>query len=186
MRRSAAAVVVLTAVAAFAVLASSGCATRYEPRDPLGERFPSVTGEALSGEAVRVPEDFAGRPLLLLIGFDQDAQFDVDRWLLGLLQGQVDVAVRELPTIPGFVPRLFSGTIDAGMRAGIPSEDWGAVVTVYGDGDRIARFTGSERDNNTRVVLLDGDGKVAFFHDRGYSAGVLLRLKDAVEALQAR
>ena len=167
-----------------ALLAMGGCATRFERRDPTGETFPTVTGTALSGEAVTIPDDFAGEPLLLLAAFDQDAQFDVDRWLLGILDAQLDVAVREVPTIPGFVPGLISGTIDAGMKRGIPSEDWGTVITVYDDGETVAQFTGSVSDNNTRVMLLDGAGRVVWFHDRGYSARELLDLRAALERLR--
>jgi len=149
----------------------------------MGERFPSVVGESLEGDAVRIPEDFAGEPVLLLIGFDQNTQFDLDRWLLGLTESGVDVAIREVPTIPGLVPGIFANQIDGGMRKGIPSEDWGAVVTVYGDGDEIARFVGNEVSLPGRIVLLDSDGRVAFFHDDGFSVGTLTRLRQALDAL---
>ncbi|MGE3171891.1 MAG: hypothetical protein AB7O97_04645 [Planctomycetota bacterium] len=158
----------------------SACSTPWPRRDPTGERFPSVTATALDGTLVRVPEDFAGAPLVLLVGYEQDAQFDADRWLLGLLQAEVPVAIRELPTIPGFVPRLLAGTIDSGMRSGIPDEDWGAVITVYDDAAAVAAFTGNEAGRTMRVLLLDERGTVAWFHDRGYSAGTLLRLLEAL------
>lgn len=153
------------------MLVATGCATRYPLRDPTGDRFPSVAGQALDGQTVRFPDAVAGRPAVLLIAYDQDTQFDVDRWLLGLLQGKLQAPLYEMPTIPGAIPRLLAGTIDEGMRGGIPSEDWGSVVTVYDDADPIARFTGNDqRRRNTRVVVLNADGVVVFFHDRGYSA----------------
>ncbi len=164
----------------------ASCASRHPLRDPTGEVFPSVVGNSLAGDKVRVPEDFLGKPLVLLVGYDQDAQFDADRWLVGLLQLELDVTIRELPTIPAFVPRLFSGMIDSGMRKGIPAEDWAAVVTVYGDGDKVAKFTGNARDNNMRAILLDADGRVRFFHDRGYSAGTLLRMAKTLEQMESR
>ena len=75
------------------------------------------------------------------------------------------------------IPGMFSGAIDSGMRSGIPSEDWGSVVTVYGAGaDELKRFTGVEGGSNARVLLLDEDGFVQWFHDRGYSATKLLEL----------
>jgi len=175
----------LLAAAVAAVLALSGCRSTYPRRDPVGERFPSVVGTALSGEDVRIPEDFAGSPALLIVGFEQESQFDLDRWLLGLSQAGVatDVVVREVPTIPGMGPRMFSGFIDAGMRSGIPAEDWGAVVTVYGDADRITRFLGNEVPLPGRVVLLDRTGNVVFFHDDGYSVKTLQRLRDALSGM---
>jgi hypothetical protein len=162
-----------------------GCQSTHPRRDPVGERFPSVVGTSLEGDEVRIPEDFAGAPALLLVGFDMDTQFDLDRWLLGLTDSGVasDIAVREVPTIPGMIPGMFSGKIDAGMRKGIPAEDWGAVVTVYGDGDAIARFLGNDVPLPGRIVLLDASGTVVFFHDDGYSVGTLKRLEAILDTL---
>jgi len=183
MRR--ALVVLAVIVLAAGASALAGCRSTHPRRDPVGERFPSVVGTSLAGDAVRIPEDFAGAPALLLVGFDMDTQFDLDRWLLGLTDSGVaaDVAVREVPTIPGLVPRLISGTIDEGMRSGIPQEDWGAVVTVYGDGARIAEFLGDDVPLPGRIVLLDAAGAVAFFHDDGYSVKTLKRLEAALRDL---
>lgn len=161
---------------------AAGCRSTYDRRDPTGETFPAVRGNALDGRGVEIPAAFAGRPVLLLIGYEQNTQFDLDRWLLGLAQAGVSVATYEVPTIPGLVPGLFSGYIDGGMRRGIPEEDWGGVVTVYGDGDAIARFTGNADGLPGRIVLLDANGSVAFFHDRGFSPGTLDKLRLAVEA----
>ena len=146
-----------------------------------------MTGSALSGESIRFPDAVAGTPAVLLIAYEQDGQFDVDRWILGLLQGNLRAPLFELPTIPGAVPGLFAGTIDEGMRGGIPNEDWGAVVTMYDDGDAIARFTGNdERRRNTRVVVLGPDGVVRFFHDRGFSARLVAQVLAATSTVSGR
>jgi hypothetical protein len=150
----------------------------------VDERFPSVVGESLEGLEVRVPEDLQSGFNLLLIGYEQRAQFDCDRWLLGLAQAETPVGIREIPTIDGMLPGMFSGSIDSGMRSGIPEEDWGGVVTVYGAGaERLVSFTGDESGANARVVLLGPDGLVRWFHDRGYSATKLLELDREVRDL---
>jgi hypothetical protein len=171
-------------VAAAGALLAAGCRSTYDRRDPTGETFPSVGGSALDGRDVRLPEAFAGSPVVLLIGYEQNTQFDLDRWAMGMRQAGVTVAACEVPTIPGLVPGLFSGYIDGGMRRGIPQEDWGSVVTVYGDGDLIARFTGNADGLPGRIVLLDKDGRVVFFHDRGFSPGTLDRLRAAIDSLR--
>jgi len=162
----------------------SRCSTSYPRRDPTGEVFPSVRGTALDDREVALPEVGTGAPMLLLIGFEQNAQFDLDRWLLALSEAKVDVRAYEVPTIPGMIPGMISGVIDGGMRRGIPEEDWGGVVTVYGDAAQVAQFVGNEDGLTGRVLLLDGEGRVVFFHDRGYSVGTLQRLRDAVAQLQ--
>ncbi len=179
MRRAAAA-------ASLLALLLQACASRYENRDCTGAPFPQVTGSGLDGRSWKLANDLAGTPAVLLIGYLQDAQFDADRWIFGLLQAQTPVRLLELPTIPGLFPRLAAGAIDGGMRSGIPREDWQTVVTLYGaDATAVARFTGNEAGRNIRVVLLDRDGKVAWFHDRGFSAGRLLELDTAARALVA-
>jgi hypothetical protein len=163
----------------------ASCSTTWPRRDPTGEMFPSVTGTSLSGAPVALPDVGHGSPLLLLVGYDQDAQFDLDRWLLALDQVGWRVTTFEVPTLPGLFPRLLAGTIDSGMRRGIPAEDWASVVTVYGDAARLAAFTGDEDGLTGRVLLLDGTGKVAFFHDRGFSVGTLRQLQAVRTALTA-
>lgn len=177
---------ILAAVALGAIVLSAvSCSTTQPRRDPTGEVFPTVRGTALDGTEVVFPDVGRGAPLLLLVGYEQDAQFDIDRWLLGLSDGSVDVRVFEVPTIDGMIPRMISGTIDAGMRRGIPHEDWGGVVTLYGDAAAVVALTGDENGLTARVVLLDRDGRVVFFHDRGYSVGSLGRLREALDAVRA-
>jgi hypothetical protein len=180
-RRRLAFVAALLLAGVAATLAS--CSTTWPRRDPTGEVFPTVAGTSLAGDAVTLPAVGAGAPLLLLIGYDQDAQFDLDRWLFGLDQAGWRIRTYEVPTLPGLVPRLLAGTIDGGMRRGIPAEDWASVVTVYGDGARIAEFTGNEDGLTGRVLLLDGAGKVVFSHDRGFSVTMLKALQAAAARL---
>jgi len=165
---------VLALATGFAAFAGAGCATRYPARTPLGESFPRVEAQSLAGESVQLPPPQA---CVLLIGYVQKAQFDLDRWLLGLLQADLGLRIYEVPTIPGLLASSASGWIDDGMRSGIPPEDWKSVVTVYGSkAEPIAKLTGNEATRNGRVLLLDAEGRVQWMHDRGYSASKLLEL----------
>ena len=165
-------------VAAVALVA---CRTTYQRRDPTGERFPTVTGTALDDAQLTIPQDLSGRKVLLFVGYKMETQFDIDRWLLGLYEAKIAVEVYELPTISGLIPGLFSGSIDDGMRSGIPSEDWAIVVTIYRDARTVEQFLGNENPLPARVVLLDESGDVLFFHDRGYSLASLLRLNETLD-----
>jgi cytochrome oxidase Cu insertion factor (SCO1/SenC/PrrC family) len=75
---------------------------------------------------------------------------------------------------------MFSTFIDNGMRKGIPKELWKGVVTVYEDGDMIQRFTGNINPNNARVMLLDAQGKILYFYDRGFSVAALKDVRSFV------
>jgi len=161
-----------------ATWSSLACSSTYAKGNPVGSMFPHVSGKALDGSPVNIPGDLAGEPAVLIVGFEQKSQFDVDRWLLGLHDANVTARVYELPTLPSPAARLFSSRIDSGMRSGIPEEDWHNVVTVYRDGDEVARFLGNTEPFPARAVLLDAAGEVRFLHDRGYSVSALARLRE--------
>lgn len=159
------------------LLLLSACSTSYPNQDITGQTFPSVSGQNLEGQSMTLPDDLKGETALLLIGYKQDSQFDIDRWLIGLDMTETQVSVFEVPTIQGLFPRMFSTFIDSGMRAGIPKPLWKGVVTVYKDGEKVQAFTGNEKPNNARVVLLDGQGKVIYFYDQGFSVDALNQLR---------
>lgn len=159
------------------LLVPLACVRAISASPTVGEVFPSVEGVSLERRAIRVPEDFKGEKVLLLIGFEQNAQFDIDRWILSIKQLNLNISLVEIPAIRGYFPRVMKGYIDKGMRSGIPKEDWSSVVTVYSDADDLAHFVGTENALNSRVLLLNKDGKVVWFHDRGYSADKMLELQ---------
>lgn len=152
------------------------CASKYPNQDVLGKKFPNVEGQALDGKKWSIPTAMLGKPVLLLIGYKQDSQFDIDRWLIGLDMKEVNIPIYELPTIQGLFPRMFSTKIDSGMRKGIPKELWKGVITIYGDGEIVQRFTGNINGNNARVVLLDQNGAIRYFNDEGFSVSELNNL----------
>lgn len=153
------------------------CSTQYPNQQLTGKLLVEFSGTSLDNRAHKIPNDFLGQKTLLLFGYKQDSQFDIDRWLIGLDMTQTDIPVYEIPTIQGMFPRMFSTQIDDGMRGGIPKELWKGVITVYDDGDKVQRFTGNERPNNARVVLIDDKGEVIYFYDRGFSVDALNRVR---------
>ena len=172
--------VAILVVAATTLLA--GCSNPIPNRDPTGEMFPTVVGQSLEEQRVELPTDLAGQTAVLLIGYEQDAQFDIDRWLMGILQAEVDALVLEIPTIPGLMATMASGFIDDGMRGGIPVEDWSVVVTLYGSAAQpVAELTGTTNGQIARVLVLDADGRVTWFDDKGYSARKAIALAEFVK-----
>ena len=166
------------------VAAVGGCATTLANRNPIGEAFPSVRGTSLEKERIEIPSTFAGGPAVLLVGYKQSAQFDIDRWLMGLIQAEVNAQIVEIPTIPGLVPSLASRWIDDGMRSGIPREDWGSVITLYGRAAKpVAALTGTANGQRARIIVLDAMGKVVWFDDNGYSARKAIEVSNLVAGL---
>ena len=122
------------------LLLVTGCSTNYANNTLEGKTFPTVTGQNLEQKTVSIPHDFTSDFTLLLVGYKQNSQFDIDRWLLALDMTETYIDVYEIPTIQGLFPRMFSTMIDNGMRKGIPKELWKGVITVYKDGESIQAF----------------------------------------------
>lgn len=137
----------------------------------------------MQGEKVAIPEKFEGKNTLLLVGYVQRAQFDIDRWILGALQADINVEIVEVPTISGMLPQMVQGFIDNGMRSGIPKSDWGSVVTVYEDASKIIAALGNERPQSAYAVLLDKQGRIVWTSNIGYSAAQILELKKLVDSM---
>ena len=162
-----------------------GCSSKVAaPSNIQNSNFPSVVGTSLKGEVINIPESYAGKTTLLLIGYLQKTQFDIDRWILGALQADVKAEIVEVPTIAGMVPQMVQGFIDGGMRSGIPQSDWGSVVTVYKDADKIIQALGNERPQSAYAVLLDKEGRIVWSSNIGYSAAQVLELKRVAAALR--
>lgn len=165
----------------FCVLLMTGCSSQYPNKNVIGQQFPSVVGQSLEKEKVSIPDDFQEEFTLLLVGYKQDSQFDIDRWLIGLDMTKTNVAVYEIPTIQGMFPRMFSTMIDNGMRKGIPKPLWRSVITVYKHGDIIQTFTGNQKPNNARVLLINKKGTILYFYDDGFSVDALNTLRDILD-----
>ena len=169
----------------FVCICCTACHTKYPNQSPLKQSFPIVQGKSLDGKTWNIPKDFKAQPTLLLVGYVQKSQFDIDRWLIGLDMYDVQVQAFELPCIEGLFPKMFKSKINAGMRRGIPKFLWKGVITIYQNSERILKFTGNENPNNARVILLDHNGKVVDFHDEGFSVQGLKALKTKIDLLKS-
>lgn len=156
------------------------CSNQYPNQNLSGQQFPSVEGSTLEQKKFIIPDDFKANLTLLLIGYKQNSQFDIDRWLIGLDMTQTKIDAYEIPTIQGMFPQMFSTFIDNGMRSGIPKELWKGVITVYQDGEQIQALTGNKNPNNARVVLINRSGKILYFYDRGFSVSALNDVRDTI------
>ena len=166
-------------LAAFSLFITA-CSTTYPNKNITGQYFPTITGKSLAGNIVSIPNDFKGNTTLLLIGYKQNSQFDIDRWLISLDMTETIVDVYELPTIQGLFPSMFSTMIDNGMRRGIPKPLWKGVITIYQDGDKIQHLTGNTNPNNARVVLLNPNGEIRYFYDQGFSVEALNQVRSKI------
>lgn len=71
----------------------TGCSSIYPNKNILGQTFPSISGQNLEQQSVLIPDAFKGEKTLLLIGYKQNSQFDIDRWLIALDMTETSVNV---------------------------------------------------------------------------------------------
>lgn len=169
---------------ALSSLTLSACTPQVAtPTNVKNSPFPSVIGHNLNKKKIQLPDHYRGKVTLLLVGYAQKAQFDIDRWILGALQADVKAEIVEVPTIAGMMPQMVQGFIDNGMRSGIPQSDWAAVVTVYEDAPKIIEALGNERPQSAYAVLLDRQGRIVWTSNIGYSATQIIELKSLANSL---
>lgn len=178
----------LVAALLLAALAAGACGGGEEaapaPTEPLlGRRFPSVVGEALSGTAMRLPEDFAGAPVLVVVAPAGEAQEDADRYLVSLRSRGVEFV--ETPVLASLVTRLTQRYHNGKLKETEPRDLWGRIVPLYRDGAVLAEFIGEVEDEASAIVLvLDRDGVIRFLDDGGYDAATLEAALAAHESLR--
>jgi len=181
------ALTVLLATATAGLLALTACgdeeATAPPPEPLLGRRFPSVVGDALSGERVRLPEDFAGAPVIVVVAPSGDAQEDADRFIVSLRSSRA--AFVETPVLASLVTRLTQRYHNGELKETEPRDMWGRIVPLYKDGAVLAEFMGEVEDETRAVVLvLDGDGVIRFKDGGGYDPAALDAAVAAYERLR--
>jgi len=160
----------------------SACSNPYQNQALQGKVMPNLVGQTLEKQVVDIPAVFESPLTLLLIGYKQDTQFDIDRWLIGLDMTETKIDSYEIPAIQGMFPRMFKTQINNGMRAGIPKALWKGVITLYQDGQTMQQFTGNENANNARIMLINQQAEILYFYDRGFSVQALNELRTTLQA----
>lgn len=173
-------ILALTLVALLCVACTTKVST---PANVQNSLFPKVQGTNLDKQPTTLPDYYRGKTTLVLVGYTQKAQFDIDRWILGALQADVKAQIVEVPTIAGMMPQMVQSFIDNGMRSGIPKSDWASVVTVYEDAPKIIEALGNERPQSAYAVLLNKEGRIVWSSNIGYSATQILEVKKLADSL---
>ncbi len=136
------------------------------PRLAVGDVFPALTGQFLSGRRATLPADAKGRVAMVALGFSYDSRFAVEEWskrFRAQFSGHPHATFYQVPMIGG-LGRLGRVFIDRGMRKGTPKELYENVITVYGGvgpwKERLAVSDGKW----AYLALIDGRGVVRWLH----------------------
>jgi hypothetical protein len=155
----------------------------------IGDPFPRLEAEFLTGRKAVLPDAAAGKSALVMMGFTYDSRFAVEKWAEHL---RLDFSANdkftffEVPVIGG-MGRMAKWFIDSGMRKGTPKELHENVITVYGGADRWKKAMGfSKSDEHAAyLALLGPNGRVRWMHRGGFTEEAMTALKAAIAAGEA-
>jgi hypothetical protein len=172
-----------------AVAAASSAAPADPTPKPLaiGDPFPRLESEFLTGRKAVLPDAAKGRIAFILMGFTYDSRFAVEKWA-GRFKADIkpgpDVTWFEIPVIGG-MGRMASWFINSGMRKGTPKEYHENVITVYGGVDRwkaAMRFS-AQADDDAYLAVLDKEGRVQWLHHGPATDESVAELKSVIARL---
>ena len=152
----------------------------------VGDPFPRLEAEFLTGRKAVLPDAAAGKSALVMMGFTYDSRFEVEKWAEHVRREfgtNGNVTFFEVPVIGG-MGRMASWFINSGMRKGTPKELHENVITVYGGSDRWKKAMGFSKaqEDAAYLALLGADGRVQWLHHGGYTEDAARALKTALSA----
>lgn len=188
MRRATLFLMLCSATLSLSLASSARAEDQSKTTAPLGvgDTFPRLEAEFLTGRKAILPDAAAGKVALILMGFTYDSRFDVEAWVErmgGELGPNERVTYFQVPVIGG-MGRMAKWFIDSGMRKGTPKALHENVITVYGGADRWKKtmgFTKAE-EHAAYLALLGPDGRVQWMHRGGLTDEAMEALKAAIVA----
>jgi len=150
----------------------------------VGDLFPRLEAEFLTGRKAVLPDAAAGKSALVMMGFTYDSRFEVEKWAERFRRefgANERVTFFEVPVIGG-MGRVAKWFIDSGMRKGTPKELHENVITVYGGTDRWKKAMGFSKaqEDAAYLALVGPDGRVQWLHRGGFSDDAMTALKEAI------
>jgi hypothetical protein len=173
-----------------AASASAAPAPAEQPapkRLAVGDPFPRLEAEFLTGRKAVLPDAAKGKVAFILMGFTYDSRHSVEQWA-GRFKTDVkpgpDVTWFEIPVIGGMA-RVASWFINSGMRKGTPTEYHENVITVFGDADRWKTAMGfsNQSANDGYLAVLDREGRVQWLHHGNATDEAVAELKAVIGRL---
>jgi hypothetical protein len=154
----------------------------------VGDPFPRLEAEFLTGRKAVLPDAAAGKSALVMMGFTYDSRFDVEKWAEHVRREFSEngtVTFFEVPVIGG-MGRMAKWFIDSGMRKGTPRELHENVITVYGGVDRGRTVMGFSKahEDAAYLALLGPDGRVQWMHRGGFSDEAMAAPKTATAGVE--
>lgn len=177
------AILVLSFVCVASVPALAADGRRPAPL-AVGDVFPTLKAQFLTGRTAVLPDAARGRSALILMGFTYDSRFAVEAWAAAFREAfgsRQDVTFFQVPVIGG-MGRLAKPFIDSGMRKGTPPALHENVITVYGNVDHWKSTMGfvKQAEHAPYLAAIDREGRVRWLYRGAPTPEAMTALKNAL------
>ena len=127
---------------------------------PESQLFPQLKAKTLSGDEIIFPDDLNSLSILILL-FDQNAQYEVDTWASMIFESFESQAVSyyEIPMMSTLYKPI-GWQIDQWMRDGIPDKYHGNTATFYGDRSPYFNWLDMTDKSTCYLFVLDAEGRI--------------------------
>ncbi len=151
-----------------------------------GERIPAVKGTTFAGQAVELPKDLQGKAGVLVVGFSQGSRAAVTEWGKRLAvdyYGSPTVAYYEMPVLAG-VPRLLRGWVTGKIKDSVSERGKVHFLPVLENEEAWRTAVHYKGSDDAYVLVVDGQGRVRWQTQGGFSEGLYEVVKEQVAAAQ--
>jgi hypothetical protein len=153
----------------------------------IGDPFPVLSGQFLTGRDAALPQESSGSTRLVAMGFTYKSRFPVEawaEWYSTAIGRREDITLFEVPMISGLAT-FGQWFIDRGMRNGTPTELHENVITVYSGANewKTALAYGPGREDDAYLIVIDGGGIVQWFHHGMFDDFTAAQLRGVILSL---
>ena len=144
----------------------------------MGDVFPALTGEALSGKAIALPYTNGHKATIVVFSFSKTGGDDARLWNERLSR-EVDTTGGRVVLVLGLqaVPRLIRGVMVIGIKRGVPPNVRDRMLVVYHDQDVWKRRLAVTEMERSYVILVDANGRVGWKSAGPYGEHSFLELR---------
>ena len=162
----------------FASLAQAGQPAAARLR--IGDAFPQVSGQTLTGKSLELPSAAASRRAVVIFSFSKAAGKDARLWSIGISKDlPQDVPIYSVIMLES-VPKLFRSMVVSGIQDNMPLPMQDRTIVLYRDEKLWKQRLAVTDDRHAYVVLLGPGGRIRWSNSGAASDAQSMRLKNEI------
>lgn len=151
----------------------------------LGDTFPDLKADTLSGKTATLPNDAKGKVAVIVLGFSHGSSNACQAWGKRFdkeFKGERRATEYSVAMIGG-LGRLGKPFIESGMRKGMSKDEWDHMLTFYQNTDAWKKRAGFKGSDDAYVFVTDTDGTVKYLHGGPFQEGEFSKVAAMVRDL---